>query len=267
MSKRRGPAAESGTAAAAEEYGVGELIHLLPRARIVNRTAWLVEQCHDLRVIHVGFTDQGFAGLHKRENQWLHDNLAAVASALVGIDVDADGVADAVALGYEAHAVDCTDPAAVAALGLEPADLVVASEVIEHIDQPGPFLDGLQSLCRADGRLIITTPNAYGLINTAAAVLRGVEICHPDHVVAFTWRTLAELARRHGWRILETATYIPVIADRKNQPFWNVVGAKAVFAVERLLGRLGRPYAADGLILVAEPAAAPPANSAVQLGG
>lgn len=67
MSKRKGPAAESGTAAA-EEYGVGELIHLLPRARIVNRTAWLVEQCHDLRVIHVGFTDQGFAGLHKREN-------------------------------------------------------------------------------------------------------------------------------------------------------------------------------------------------------
>ena len=254
MRRRRDPAAAPGTAAAAKEYGVGELIHVLPRARIVNRTAWLVEQCRGLRVIHVGFADQGFAGLHKRENQWLHGNLAAAASALVGIDIDADGVADAVALGYEAQAVDCTDPDAVAALGLEPADLVVASEVIEHLDQPGPFLDGLQSLCRANGRLIITTPNAHGLINTAAAILRGVEICHPDHVTAFTWRTLTELAGRHGWRILETATYIPLIADRKNQPFWHLVGAKAVFAVERLLGRLGRPYAADGLILVAEPA-------------
>ena len=254
LMKLGGLADEPGVAADADGYEVGDLLHALPRARIVNKTAWLMEQCQDRRVIHVGFTDHGFAGLHKREQQWLHGNLAGVASALVGIDIDADGVADAVGLGYEAHAVDCTDPDAVAALGLEPADRVVASEVIEHIDQPGPFLDSLHSLCRPDGRLVVTTPNAYGLINTAAAVLRGVEISHPDHVTAFTWRTLTELARRHGWRTLETATYIPVIANQKNRPLWDVVGAKAVFALERLLGYLGRPFAADGLILVAEPA-------------
>ena len=172
----------------------------------------------------------------------------------MGIDIDAAGVADAVDAGYEAHAVDCRDPDAVAALGLEPADRVVVGDVIEHVDQPGSFLDGLQCLCRPNGRLIIATPNAHGLLSAAIVILRGMELNHPDHVVAFTWRTLTELASRHGWRVVETATYIPVITGKENQPFWNLVGAKGCFAVERLLGRLGRPFAADGLLVVAEPA-------------
>ena len=264
MKKPEGPSGEPAIAAdaAAHGYVVGDLLHLLPKARIVNKTEWLVEQCRGRRVIHVGFTDCGFAGLHKREEQWLHSKLAAVASSLVGIDIDAAGVADAVGAGYEAHAVDCRDPDAVAALGLEPADRVVAGDVIEHIDQPGSFLDGLQSLCRPNGRLIIATPNAHGLISATAAILRGVELNHPDHVVAFTWRTLTELARRHGWRVVATATYIPVIADKKNRPFWDVAGAGVVFAAERLLGYLGRPFAADGLLVLAEPAGpAAPARS------
>ena len=237
-------------------YVVADQIHTLPKSRIVNKkNDWLVEQCRHQRVIHVGFTDHGFAHLRKREDLWLHSKLAAVSSSLVGIDVDASGVADAVDAGFEAYSVDCSDPNAVAALCLEPATRVVASEVIEHIDQPGPFLHGLHSLCRTDGRLIVTTPNAHGLINAAAGILRGVEMAHPDHVVAFTWRTLTELLRRHGWRVVQTATYIPAIVDRSKRPFWDVAGAKTVFAVERFLGRIGRPFAAEGLIVTAEPAA------------
>lgn len=170
----------------------------------------------------------------------------------MGIDIDAVGVDASRSDGYEAYAADCSDPDAIAALGLEPADVVVAGEVIEHTDRPGLLLDGLRHLCRPGGRLIVTTPNSYGLLNVAASTLRRVEINHPDHLVMFTWRTLSELARRHGWHIVETVTYVPSF---RSQDVSRLKGAAiwAISMVERILGRLGRPFAADGLIVVAEP--------------
>ena len=243
-----------GSEASADGPGLRDMIHRLPRARAVDRIGWLAEQCRDRRVVHVGFADSAFADRKRQAGLWLHGHLADTASELVGIDIDAAGVAAAASASYEVHAVDCTDPGAVAALGLEPADVVVAGEVIEHVDRPGPFLDGLRVLCRPSGRLIITTPNAYGLINVAASILKGVECNHPDHVTAFTWRTLTELARRHGWRVVETVTYVPVLGDQGERTVLEAVMIQTVLGVERILSRLGRPFAANGLIVAAEPA-------------
>lgn len=48
-------------------------------------------------------------------------------------------------------------------LGDEAAfDLVIASEVLEHVDDPPPFLDRLVTLARPDGRIVLTVPNGYG---------------------------------------------------------------------------------------------------------
>ena len=44
----------------------------------------------------------------------------------------------------------------------EPFDLVIASEVLEHVENPPEFLDRLRALTRLGGRLIITVPNGYG---------------------------------------------------------------------------------------------------------
>ena len=73
--------------------------------------------------------------------------------------------------------------------GSPPADLVVAGEVIEHLDDPGSFLDGLHALVAPGGLLVVTTPNASGLVN-AAALLGNLEVNHPDHVALFTCTTL-----------------------------------------------------------------------------
>ena len=82
--------------------------------------------------------------------------------------------------GFEAHAVDAQSPKAVASLGLEPADVVIAGEVVEHLDAPGPFLRAMRELAARDGLLVVTTPNAYRLLNVLAPTL-GVELVHPDH--------------------------------------------------------------------------------------
>ena len=239
-----------------DPYCRASLIHRLPRARVVDRIAWLTERCRGKRVIHVGFADAGFRTEQQRAGRWLHQCLGDAAAELVGIDTDPAGVGAAAESGYEAHLADCADPAEVAALQLAPADVVVAGEVIEHIDAPGPFVAALRGLCRSNGRLIVTTPNACGLVNPVAGLLRGVEVNHPDHVVMFTQRTLCELLRRRGWRVVETACYVPPAGpDDGGQGRLGSLGVRAVLGLERLLGRLGRPFAADGLIVVAAPAA------------
>ncbi len=239
------------------EYSQDELVHELPHAEIVDRIEWLTTQCTGKRVIHVGFADAGFRLEQGRSGRWLHGHLHEVASELVGIDADDAGIAAATEDGFEAYVVDCTDAEAVAALNLEPADVVLAGEVIEHISTPGPFLDAMHHLCKPDGTLIVTTPNAYGLINVAASITRRVEINHPDHVVMFTWRTLTELMRRSGWDHTQTVTYVPAVRERGNRSRLEAAAVRSIVGVERLLGKLNRPFSADGLIVAATPSTEP----------
>lgn len=235
------------------EYGQDEMAHDLPRAEIVDRIEWLTAQCVGKRVIHVGFADAGFRLEQGRAGRWLHGHLHEVAGELVGIDADPAGVAAATEDGFETYVVDCTDAAAVAALGIEPADVVLAGEVIEHVSAPGLFLDAMHHLCKPEGILIVTTPNAYGLINVAASITRRVEINHPDHVVMFTWRTLTELMRRSGWDHTKTVTYVPAVRERGNRSRLEAAAVRSIVGVERLLGTLNRPFSADGLIVSAKP--------------
>ena len=238
------------------------MVHRLPPATLVDRISWLTDAARGNDVIHVGFVDAGCQDLQARSGTWLHEHLAGSARRLVGLDLDEAGAAAAVEAGYEAYAADCRDPEAMAAIGLEPAELVIAGEVIEHLDDPGGFLDGLHRLVRPDGRLVITTPNAYGLLNVFAS-LAGREINHPDHVVMFTWRTLTTMLRRHGWEPVGAHTYVPAVKalDRTSVSTAAMgLAGRAVVGLERALGRTVNPFAADGLIVVARPsdgAAAP----------
>jgi 2-polyprenyl-3-methyl-5-hydroxy-6-metoxy-1,4-benzoquinol methylase len=229
-----------------------DMVHRLPPATLVDRFSYLCALAQRRRVVHVGFVDAGCQLLNEQSGAWLHEHLAGAAAELVGLDLDVAGVEDARRRGYAAHAVDCRDIEAVRALGLEPADLVVAGEVIEHLDDPGSFLDGLHALVAPGGLLVVTTPNAAGLVN-AAALLGNYEVNHPDHVVLFTCTTLDAMLTRHAWEPVEHAVYLQQVksdaTDARSRLL--VTGARAVLGLERLLARLGRPYAADGLIVTA----------------
>jgi SAM-dependent methyltransferase len=227
----------------------------LPPARLVDRRSYLTELSRGRRVVHVGFADVGFRAMQERVDGWLHAHLDRVADELVGLDLDPEAVAQAQSEGWEAQAVDCTDPEAVRALGMAPADLVVAGEVIEHVGRPADLLCGFHELVKSGGRLALTTPNASGWLNAAAAVA-GYEVNHPDHIVLFTGATLSTLLERTGWELVEMRTYSPVVkpiegADLRLRVL--AAGARSVLWAERTVGRVA-PYVASGLIALARPA-------------
>ena len=239
------------------EYSQHEMIHKLPHAEMVDRFAYLRDLCAGRRVIHVGFVDMGCAQLNTQSGVWLHEHLDRTARELVGIDLDTAGVENAKERGYEAYAIDACDAAAVAAAGIAPAEVVVAGEVIEHLDDPGSFLQGVHNLVAPGGILVVTTPNAAGLFNSIA-VLGNMEVNHPDHVVLFTCRTLDAMLMRHGWEPFEHRVYVQEVKSPGTTTRDKVMagGAKAILGMEKLLARLGRPFAADGMIVVARRPAA-----------
>jgi len=231
-----------------------DMVHRLPPARIVDRIAYLTDAVRGRRAVHAGFVDQGCWEYHEQFDSWLHAHLDRAALDLVGLDLDPAGVEEARRHGYAAHTVDCSDPEGIAALGLVAAEVVIAGEIIEHLDDGGSFLDGLHALVAPGGRLVLTTPNASGLLNAGAAALAGYEVNHPDHVTLYSCFTLGNLLDRHGWEVEEVATYVPVLKEfsaLRGRMRILGAGARTVLALERLLGRLGRPYAADGLIMTA----------------
>lgn len=221
----------------------------LPRRGPYDREQMLVEFARGKRVVHVGFVDEHRLETKVGQGTWLHARLAESAGSLVGLDLEEEGVGWAVEHGFEAYAVDAQSPDAVAALGLEPADVVIAGEVVEHLDAPGPFFRALGQLVRSDGLLVVTTPNAYRLLNFLAPV-GGVELVHPDHTAWHSPHTVARLLARSGWEVEGTAYY------QNPAPHLEGVAGALVRAARAAFVRLGRlaPYWSDGLVVWARPA-------------
>jgi SAM-dependent methyltransferase len=240
-----------------------DFVHRLPRARVVDRTAYLCELVRDKRVIHLGFVDEGRMAAKQAQDAWLHEPIARAAASVVGIDLDEAGVARARELGFDAHVADCQSAESLQALGLEPADVVLAGEIIEHLDAPGAFAEAVKTLVAPDGLLVVTTPNGFALTNFVAALLFR-ELVHVDHVSWYSWRTLASLLLRHGWRPEHFAYYA---APRIRSATGFSRADRAKVAAFRGFKTGVRPVVtlfpplADGLIAVARPpaAAAPPA--------
>lgn len=50
------------------------------------------------------------------------------------------------------------------------ADLIIASEVVEHVDEPEGFLAGLRGRLPPHGRMIVTVPNGFGPFEAASLI-------------------------------------------------------------------------------------------------
>lgn len=227
----------------------------LPRSRPVRREDALVEACRGRRVVHVGFVDEPLLESRLGDGTWLHARLAEAAVALIGIDCSSEGVAWARRAGFEAYCVDAQSEEEVQSLALEPADVVVAGEVVEHLDAPGPFLRAMRTLVRPDGLLVLTTPNAYRPLNVLVLLSRA-ELIHPDHVAWHSPHTLRALLGRNGWRV-EAMGYYQNPPDRieRSDRLGRRFERRAANSVRRLAGLVGRwaPYWSDGLIVRARP--------------
>jgi len=100
-------------------------------------------------------------------------------------------------------------------------DVVIASELIEHVFDTGGFLDQINRILKSNGELILTTPN-LALLDNRLRLLLGLQphYCeiqlegNAGHIRCFTKKSLKSLIERHGFvieKIRSDILFIPVL--------------------------------------------------------
>lgn len=97
-------------------------------------------------------------------------------------------------------------------------DIVVFTEIVEHINIPVPVLERIHRLLRPGGRLYITTPNFNSLERRVLKQDWGM-ICWPEHISYWTPVTLNRLLRDRGfrkqWMVVENVSLFRVVQALK----------------------------------------------------
>jgi len=203
MVRKQGMREESSDTArvSAKEMTQMEFKHVLPRLRIVQREEYLLAKCQGRRVLHLGAVDH-----YKGEVCGLHKRLMNVADYVAGIDIDKSGIEQARLTGI--RNILYGDLEKLGEINAsERFDVIVAGEVIEHLSNPGLFLEGIKRFIDPRVEMIVTTPNVFSL-HRYLLMLGRFEYVHPDHVCYYSLTTLRHLMERHSFTIEEELAYV-----------------------------------------------------------
>ncbi len=173
----------------------------------IGRQDFVIHYATHKRVLHLGCADQGLSQAKLERGEFLHERLNAVCTSLWGIDIDDEGINWMRSHGWQnIFTSDLEDLSAVHPFLTEPFDLILLTEVIEHLDSPGKFLTSIRPFFQSHTELLITTPNATSLSNLLQ-VFGGQEQVHPDHNYWFSLATLQNLLQKFDFQITHCALY------------------------------------------------------------
>jgi SAM-dependent methyltransferase len=81
-------------------------------------------------------------------------------------------------------------------------DVIIAGEVLEHLDAPGYLFANLAKMLNDGGKLIISVPNPWYINVILKTIFEGPPyVDNVDHVSWFDPCTISELGIRHGLRL------------------------------------------------------------------
>jgi 2-polyprenyl-3-methyl-5-hydroxy-6-metoxy-1,4-benzoquinol methylase len=165
-----------------------------------------------------------------------------VAEAVAGIDIDSDSVARLQAIGIPNLVVGDVEECDLSSIAPD-AEVVVAGELLEHLQNPGRAMLRIRSLiAKTGGVLVISVPNAFSLYNILSIALCSRELVLNSHNVYYSPITLGAFVGRCGFAVRELRMYSD--ASRARGFKW---AAKQVY-LRTVLHVI--PYYSEGLIAV-----------------
>lgn len=129
---------------------------------------------------------------------WVHGRLRESFPSVTGIDISAENVDM-----LKSHGFDNVFEQSAETFELSGKfDTIVAGEVIEHLANPGLFLQQSRRHLNEGGRLVLSTPNPFSLAYSLYAFLKFPKTCqNVQHTCWFCPRTMTELALRYGFSV------------------------------------------------------------------
>lgn len=211
----------------------------------IQRLDFLRGCVNDRSVLHLGCTNYPYTAESIKNGTFLHKDLVEKASEIYGFDFDQTGIDEMSQMGYENLYLADLERLENVPISRK-FDVVIAGEVIEHLLNPGLFLNGIKRFMHPDSQLILTTVNAYAAFRFFAYAMRGKggpnEPVHPDHVAYYSFKTINRLIELAGFETTEFYFYDIGKEHRPtNRWFYNVLNDISV--------RIS-PQLSDGVILV-----------------
>ncbi|CCE24385.1 protein of unknown function [Methylotuvimicrobium alcaliphilum 20Z] len=158
-------------------------------------------------MLHIGCVDAGLMEEQFKKNELLHQKLDEVTTLLYGVDIDMDGISFLQEKGFNnLFFVDICDEGQCKVLyGLD-FDVIILSEVIEHLMNPGLMLESIKKLMNEKTELLVSVPNAFNATNILN-MLKGIEFVHPDHNYYFSYVCLNNLLKKSDLTIKKNYVY------------------------------------------------------------
>jgi len=182
---------------------------------VPDRDAFLKDICRGKVVLHLGCASALHVDAEIRSGRHLHTNLAEVANKIYGADKDREAIRTL----QDRFQMKNLFVADVEQLDLPidtKFDVIIAGELIEHLYNPGLFLTSVSNYMSADTKLILTTPNMYGLKYFLHSFMN-IQAMDPDHSLGFSFTLLETLLTRHGYAIHGWRTTVQRFASRRNR--------------------------------------------------
>jgi 2-polyprenyl-3-methyl-5-hydroxy-6-metoxy-1,4-benzoquinol methylase len=174
--------------------------------RYVYRDEFLLVNAAHRSVLHIGCSSAPYTEQRLQAGTHLHQHLLGITRELYGIDLSREG------LDIMGRQLKCSNLFIGDAERLEEVsitkcdfDVVLAGDILEHLNNPGLFLAGVQRFMGPHSRLIISTNNAFSLPNFVRLVLGGFRE-GTGHVLVNSPATLVNILDRHGLRAVEIVT-------------------------------------------------------------
>jgi len=161
---------------------------------VKTREEEILEWVKGPNVLDVGCTDHVVRG---GSVYWLHKYLSDNFPDTVGIDISEENLQRMRSIGYknlfnmdaESFSFD------------QSFDTIVAGELIEHLSNPGKFLERAHTHLSPNGRLIITTQYPFTLLHILYAYLKYPKTCqNPEHTCWFCVENMKNLVARYGFK-------------------------------------------------------------------
>jgi 2-polyprenyl-3-methyl-5-hydroxy-6-metoxy-1,4-benzoquinol methylase len=188
-------------------------------ARPVDRIAHIARVCTGKRVLDLGAMDETAYKLKRGHGLWLHEEIARKAARVLGVDaspaVPDEGLQTADnALLRRGDILDLDG--LLRRTGFVP-EVVVAGELIEHLENPLQFLRSLRQVPALGGStLLVSTPNATALHNGLIA-FGNRESSHADHLCILSFKTMSTLLSRAGYSDWQIIPYHSEFAEMKQR--------------------------------------------------
>lgn len=171
---------------------------------LIDRVSFIKKISENKKVLHLGCTNYPYTQNSIDQNMLLHFDLEKIAKKLYGFDFDQEGLD--ILSKHGSKNLFQADLEKLDEVSLdETFDVIIAGEMIEHLNNPGLFLQGIKRFMNQNTKLVITTINAYAAIRFVIYGLRGKggenEPVHPDHVAYYSYKTLKLVVQRNNLKL------------------------------------------------------------------